>query len=184
MFSIDQALTKAINLLSGRIPFLDDVLIAVSAYGIPFLVLVVAMQWWRSDNRMAVRHVLLSAGFAFLLGLGINQLVLLFFDRVRPYETGVTRLLIAPSADPSFPSDHSAAAMAIAASFLLSGVLQTQGLFLLAAAVLVAFSRVYVGIHYVGDVLGGAAIGIVAALVVSLFFRLGGRLSNALVRIL
>lgn len=184
MQSLDVLITHLINQLSGRLPLLDKSLIAVSAYGIPLLVLVVALQWWRSGDRMAVRHVLLSAGFAFLLGLGINQLVLMFFDRVRPYETGVTHLLIAPSADPSFPSDHSTAAMAIAASFLLSGALRTQGLFLLAAAVLVAFSRVYVGIHYVGDVLGGAAIGTVAALFVSLLFRPGGRLSKVLVRIL
>ena len=36
------------------------------------------------------RHVLLAAGFSFLLGLAINRLVLLFIHRVRPYDSGVT----------------------------------------------------------------------------------------------
>lgn len=184
MFSVDVTMTEFINQLSGRFPLLDGLLIAVSAFGIPVLVLIVALQWWRGGNRTLVRHTLVSAGVAFLLGLGINQLVLLCFERMRPYDSGITHLLVAPSADPSFPSDHSTAAMAIATSFLLSKIVRKQGLALLAAAMLIAFSRVYIGIHYAGDAVGGAAIGVISAFVVSFLFKPSGRLSNALVNIL
>lgn len=93
---------------------------------------------------------------------------------MRPYDAGVTHLLIAPSADPSFPSDHATATFAIAAAFLAHGVRQL-GLWFLAAAVLMIFSRVYLGTHYVGDVLGGAATGIAAAALVRALYAEGTR---------
>jgi undecaprenyl-diphosphatase len=103
------------------------------------------------NDRPHTRHVLVAAGLSFLLG---NQLILLLIHRMRPYDGGVTHLLIARSADPSFPSDHAAATFAIAAAFLLHGM-RRMGLWFLAAAALVAFSRVFIGTHYVSDVLGG-----------------------------
>jgi undecaprenyl-diphosphatase len=98
-------------------------------------------------------------------GLGYNQLVLLFVQRVRPYNAQITHLIIDRSADFSFPSDHATASFAIAAAFLLQG-LPKRGFVFLAAAVLLAVSRVYIGTHYVGDLLGGALTGTVAAFVV------------------
>jgi len=48
----------------------------------------------------------LTASFSFLLGLALNQLILLFVHRIRPYDGGVTNFLIDRSADFSFPSHH------------------------------------------------------------------------------
>jgi len=90
---------------------------------------------------------------------------LLFIHRVRPYDSGVTNLLIARSGDFSFPSDHATATFAIAAAFLLHGM-RRRGLGFLAAALLIAISRVYVGTHYASDVLGGALTGIIAAILI------------------
>ncbi len=50
-----------------------------------------------------------------------------------------------------------------------------MGPFFFAAASMVAITRVFVGLHYPGDVAGGALIGLVAALVV--FFAGGNRWS-------
>jgi len=99
---------------------------------------------------------------------------LLFIHRVRPYDSGVTNLMIARSGDFSFPSDHATATFAIAAALLLHGM-GRRGLGFLIAALLVTFSRVYVGTHYASDVLGGALTGIVAAVVVRSVYREGTR---------
>lgn len=40
----------------------------------------------------STRHVLVGAGIAFCLGLGVNQIVLLFVYRIRPYVDGVSNL--------------------------------------------------------------------------------------------
>lgn len=174
---IDSSATAALNGLAGQWPAIDAVMKAISAYGVPVLVGLVALQWWRRDGRSHIRHVLVAAGLSFLLGLGLNQAVLLFLHRLRPYDAGVSHLLIAPSADWSFPSDHATAAMAIAATFLLHRM-PRLGLCFLAAALLMMVSRVYLGIHYAGDVLGGAVTGLAAAIAVWKLYREGTRLDR------
>ena len=110
----------------------------------------------------------------FLLGQAINQIVLLFIHRPRPYLDGVSHLVIPPSADWSFPSDHATAATGIALTFLLHGYLG-RGTWLMATAVLVCLARVWVGTHYVGDTLGGLVTALLAASFVRLAFRPGTR---------
>ena len=174
MYELDAALTHAINSAPGKSAVVDLLMIWVSAIGVPLLVLAVAGQWWRRADRPHTRHVLVAAGVSFLLGLALNQLILLFVHRIRPYDAGITHLLVAPSADPSFPSDHATASVAIAAAFLLHGM-RRLGLWFLAAALLVILSRVNIGTHYASDVLGGALTGIIAAVLVRAFYREGTR---------
>lgn len=183
MYGIDAAATHWMNGWAGRNPTFDFLMIWVSAAGVPLLVLAVAGQWWLRTDKPHTRHVLLAAGFSFLLGLAINQLVLLFIHRVRPYDAGVANLLIARSGDFSFPSDHATATFAIAAAFLLHGM-RRRGLGFLAAALLIAISRVYVGTHYASDVLGGALIGIVAAVVIRSVYPEGTRTDRFIAGIL
>lgn len=183
MIELDDRLTQWINGLSGHVPALDQFMIAVSAFGVPILVLAVALQWWSGSDRRRTRHALIASGLAFILGLTINQFILFMLFRMRPYDAGITHLLIAPSADPSFPSDHATASFAIAAALLLQG-LPKRGFAFLLAAILVSFSRVYIGIHYASDVLGGALTGIVAAIVVTLAYRRDTRLDRLLTGIL
>src|SRR5260370_15337480 len=114
MYEFDAAVTHAINGLAERSAAVDFLMIWISAIGVPLLVLAVAVQWWRRTDKPHARHVLVAAGFSFLLGLALNRLILLFIHRMRPYHAGVTHVLIAHSADPSFPSDHATATFAIA----------------------------------------------------------------------
>lgn len=183
MYQLDVELTRAINALAGKSGLLDLLFIWISAIGIPLLVVAVALQWWRRTDRAHVRHILVSSGLSFLLGMGINQLILLFVHRTRPYDAGVTRLLIERSADPSFPSDHATASAAIAAAFLLHRMPKV-GLVFTASAVLLMFSRVYIGTHYVSDVFGGAMTGLLAALAVRAVYREGTRVDVSLTSIL
>jgi undecaprenyl-diphosphatase len=182
MDNLDATVTHFINNLAGVSATFDALMIWISAVGVPLLVLAVAGQWWVRNERAHTRHILIATGCSFLAGLALNQCILLFVHRMRPYEAGLTHLLIAPSPDFSFPSDHATASFAIAAGFLLHGC-SRRGLGFLVAALLVAFSRVYIGTHYVSDVLGGAATAILAATLVRLCYREGSRLDGLLTRI-
>ncbi|MBN9033945.1 MAG: phosphatase PAP2 family protein [Rhizobiales bacterium] len=182
MHDLDAFLTHAVNSLAGTNAAIDFLMIWVSAIGVPLLVLAVAGQWWRRSDRDHIRHVLVASGLSFLIGLAINQVILLLVHRIRPYDAGISHLLIAPSADPSFPSDHATATFAIAAAFLLHGM-RRVGFWFLAAALLVIVSRVYIGTHYVSDVLGGALTGILAAIAVRALYWEGTRLDRLVTRI-
>ncbi|WP_406510896.1 bifunctional phosphatase PAP2/diacylglycerol kinase family protein [Streptomyces sp. NBC_00212] len=74
----------------------------------------------------------------------------------------VRRLAKLPSST-SFPSGHSASAAAFATGVALEST--RYGALLAPLAAAVAFSRVYVGVHYPGDVLAGCALGMAAAAV-------------------
>ena len=180
---MDSTITHWINSFAGSHGELDSIMILISLYGVQLLIIVTVLQWWSRQERMHVRHACVAAGLSFLIGLALNQIILLFIHRVRPYNTDVTHLIIRPSGDWSFPSDHATATFAIAAAFLLQH-LRRRGLAFLAAALLVCFSRVYVGTHYVTDVLGGAATGISAAILVRAFYRKGTRVDQFVTGIL
>jgi undecaprenyl-diphosphatase len=116
---------------------------------------------WRSRNG---RHGVAAAGFSALLALGAAQVIGALWDRPRPYEAhpGDAHLFLSPSPDPSFPSDHATAAYAIAFAIVLRH--RRAGALALALATLVSVSRVGMGTHYPTDVLGGLAVGALAAL--------------------
>lgn len=183
MQDFDATLTALINGFAGHVPLVDAAMIGIAQWGVPVLVLAVALQWWSGADRRDTRHILIAAGFAFFLGLGLNQLLLLMIDRPRPNLAGVTTLLVPPSADPSFPSDHATAAFAIGVSFALGGM-RKRALWFLAGAFVVALSRVFIGIHYVGDVLGGALTGALAAAIVSAGYHKETRIDRFLTGIL
>jgi undecaprenyl-diphosphatase len=96
------------------------------------------------------------------------------FDRVRPCNTldGV-HLLAGCSQSFSMPSSHAANTGAAVFHFVL--FYPRLWAALLPLAVLVAYSRVYVGVHYPADVLVGLAVGLASALVVSAGWRFGTR---------
>jgi undecaprenyl-diphosphatase len=116
---------------------------------------------WRSLNG---RHGVVAAGFSALLALGIAQLIADLWARPRPYIAHPdVHLFIAPSHDPSFPSDHATAAFAIAVALFLRH--RKAGWVALGLATVLSIARVAVGTHYPADVVAGAAIGTAAALV-------------------
>jgi undecaprenyl-diphosphatase len=146
--------------------------------GVVLFIVLLALLWlpfgrWKISGG---RHAVVAAGFSAALGLGVNQVISHAYERTRPYVHHFHHLFVARSHDPSFPSDHATGAFAIAAAvFLRNRVAGTVALLL---AVLVSVGRVAVGTHYPSDVLGGAAIGIAAALL--LFLPPPRRLLDAL----
>ena len=121
---------------------------------------------WLSPGRGGhrVRTGVLAAAVATLLALGADQLINHLWRRPRPYAHHHVHLLLARSHDPSFPSDHAAAAFAIAVAVCIVRPRIGGVLAVLAAALGIA--RVMAGMHYPGDVAGGAAVGTGCALIV------------------
>jgi undecaprenyl-diphosphatase len=150
--------------VANRVDALDPVFVVVTTIGNVGLVWIVlaavlAIAW----RRLHV-FLLVTAGvfLADLLALGVKVLT----DRARPYAAEPDpEPLVDAALDLSFPSGHAATSFA-GATLLASRVPRfAVPLFLLAAAV--AWSRIYVGVHYPADVLVGALLGTVvgAALV-------------------
>ena len=97
----------------------------------------------------------------FLASFGITALVSNFilkniFQRIRPYTLFEKSAAVCPT-DFSFPSGH--AATAVAAATILSAFDGKRKWFYYTVAILISFSRIYLGCHYVVDIIGGALVG-------------------------
>lgn len=162
---MDLRLYHALNNLAGRTEWLDQ-LLRWGAQDLPIaMVLVLAAVWfWPGEpvQRAHRQRLAVYAVSAALLGLALSQVIGHTWFRERPYVHQTAHLLISPSGDPSFPSDHAVAGFALAAPFLLAR--RRVGWLLLGMAVGLALTRVAVGTHYPTDVVGGALLGTVAAI--------------------
>jgi membrane-associated phospholipid phosphatase len=156
---LNDQLLVAVNTFAQRTGWLHAVMLGYATYGIVlFAVLLLA-------GLLLARHQpaksLAAAGWACLatlLAVAVNQPVGHLFAEARPYATHQHLLVLAThTSDFSFPSDHAVMAGASAAGLLLFS--RRLGLTAAAAALLLAFARVYIAAHYPWDVAGGLALG-------------------------
>lgn len=144
-----------------RCPFLDWLMPRVTALGngSRLWIALGILLLLGKKTRLAGFGVLLSLLFAFALGdLFLKPLV----GRPRPFEgAGILDLLIPPPRGYSFPSGHTT--MAFAAAFFLWKKEKKIGRWAVAAAALIAFSRLYLFVHYPSDVGGGILLGLLCA---------------------
>lgn len=166
MFMNLQALDGGILLWlqSVRQPLLDGILTLYTQLGnagVAWIVLSVVLLFFRRTRKGGA-----LALCAMLFGLiGTNLVLKNLFQRMRPYEVveGLTHLV--HITDPnSFPSGHTTAAFAAGVVWFRTLPARWARVLALASAFLMAFSRLYVGVHYPTDVLAGAVMGTVCAL--------------------
>jgi undecaprenyl-diphosphatase len=112
------------------------------------------------------RTVAILSSAALLLAEGvINWVLKPIIRRDRPYKhPGLARLLVSAPGPHSWPSAHAGSSAAAAVVLAVAYPLLSP-LFLL-AAILIGYSRVYVGVHYPLDVLAGIAVGVLSAIAV------------------
>lgn len=119
---------------------------------------------WTGDepNRVLRLGAFMGAvGFAW----AVTLLVELLFKRARPFQQKENEPLIHMLfVTPSFPSGHATVAFAVAAS--MSHLAPGYAAAFFVGAAVVSFCRVAVGVHFVSDVVAGAIVGTLVALLV------------------
>lgn len=131
--------------------------------GIVFLIGILVLLIFKVGST-ALRALLLSA---FAMGLSdflSHYVVKEFFQRVRPISLPGTVLRTFTHVGYSFPSNHAANNMAIAVMLALFAPRLWP--YFLSWALIIGFSRIYVGVHYPGDVVGGFALGAMCSLLI------------------
>ena len=172
--SLEAEIVTWVNQGVGRSYLLDRAAyLLVSDYFLPLLMALWGVGLWfhgrdaaaRGANQRGVLAAAISLGFANLAVLLLNQ----HFFRDRPFvDLDLANLLYAPT-DSGFPANPSAVAFAFAVGVCLKNRRAAAPLLFVAA--LWSLSRIYNGLHYPSDVLGGALIGVLVACLVTLGMR-------------
>jgi undecaprenyl-diphosphatase len=153
-------LDKALRLwvVTHRLGVLDPVMWAVSVVGRSGIV------WLATGTGLAIARRIRPSGLlqlvlAILVALLVADYVLKpLIGRERPFSAApAVRVIGGRPEDPSFPSGH--AASAFAGAYVLSRAMPAGRLVWWAIALTIVYSRVYLGVHYPLDVIGGAAVG-------------------------
>jgi undecaprenyl-diphosphatase len=165
MRRVSRADRRLYALLHRRVrhSWFDGAMIAVTTSGTKGTVWIAACaaMFAVGDGRVRLYAVLSVASL--LLAEGTINLVLKpTFRRQRPYErTRLAALLVKPPGPHSLPSAHAGSSLAAAIPLVVG--LWPWGLVFLFLALLIGYSRVYVGVHYPTDVAAGFLVGVVAA---------------------
>jgi undecaprenyl-diphosphatase len=169
---LDWSVFHAINAGVATRDWLEDPVTQAGGVAVALYAVATIGLWFlaRPYGELKWKLACVSALGAAALAMAGNQVISRIWDRPRPYVTHAAsdHLLAAPSPDPSFPSDHAAAAFAIA--FAVLALSRRGGLVFLAAATAIGLTRIALGMHYPSDVVAGAVVGWASALVVT---RLG-----------
>lgn len=107
--------------------------------------------WLRGDYE--IKKQILKAFIFTSIALLISQCISHIFYHPRPFVMGIGRTLIDHAPNGSFPSDHMLIFSSIAFSYFFSAQ-RKLGIFMLMMAWLVAWSRIYVGVHFPLDMFG------------------------------
>jgi undecaprenyl-diphosphatase len=159
VIDLDHRLERLV--VEHRVGWLDGVFVwlgYLGSWGWIFLVIAAAAALWlRRPQVFVLTLAALAAGT--LIEKGLKEAV----GRERPHlPPGEPKPLIARPSDPSFPSGHATLAFACAVTIALLVPRLAAPVLVLAAAI--AYSRVYVGVHFPLDVIAGAALGTAAAI--------------------
>ncbi len=158
--ALDIALFRLLN-TSVWHPIVDPVMVAITSQDRWYVALLGAwlamIIWGGRRGRLAAVMVVLAVALSDQLSSGFLKPLV---GRVRPCNAlplDEIRLLVRQSKAFSFPSSHAANAFSMATVLLWR--YPRHGVLIFVIALLIGYSRIYVGVHYPLDVLAGAALG-------------------------
>ena len=164
---MDYLIFQQINNLALKNLYLDEVAIFCASFlgyiliGVLFILLI---KNFKKYYKIATQ-AFISGIFARFI---IVEIIRFIWHRPRPFISNSVNLLINHSPSASFPSGH--AAFFFALSTLIYFYNKKTGILFLIVSFLISISRVFCGIHWPFDILAGALVGILSALIIKKIF--------------
>ncbi|MGC5699414.1 undecaprenyl-diphosphatase [Pseudomonas sp. NFXW11] len=165
MEEFNRSLFLAINASADASLAMRELAVFLAQWVVLCVPLMLLVFWVLGERRQ--RMIVLYATLSIVLALACNLLIRELWFHPRPFMLGLGQNFLAHAPGASFPSDHASGMFAMAFALLLVNLRKT-GLVLLALALLVSWARVYLGVHFPLDILGGCLVGLFSACMVHL----------------
>lgn len=167
---IEQKLFLWIHALTGASQILDFFGIFFAEYLGYFLILASILLIWSLNGWQKRMHYFSFLAVALILSRGIfTELIRFFYYRPRPFLVFNFAPLIAEAEKTAFPSGHAAFYFALALTVFL--INRKWGWYFIAAASLMGLSRVFIGVHWPLDIIGGALVAGISVYIADLLFK-------------
>lgn len=169
--ALNRSLFLQINGGNGTPAWLIQVSIGIANDLIYLIPLLLLGMWLWGDNTL--RCLAIRACLVTLLALGANQVIGIFWQHPRPFMIGLGHAWMTHAADSSFPSDHITVFSGIGLTLLFGGEFRLAAI-VLTTGFAVAWSRVFLGVHFPLDMVGAVVVAGVTYVVISPLWRKTG----------
>ena len=155
-----------LNLIQNlKSPLMDKIMTTITSFGnmgIFWILLIIIFLTTKEYKKMAKYMIICLLVNIIIVNLIIKPAV----GRQRPFEIveGIKLLVLKPQ-DPSFPSGHSAISFCMLTTILFFSKSKTINIMASLLAILIAFSRLYLYVHFPSDVFCGIIFGILSSLI-------------------
>jgi len=170
---MDRFIFEQINNLAHLSPVLDLIGIFLASYLQYFLIILLLsfLFWPKVNKNSAKKTVLVAFASGALSRLILTPAIRFFIHRPRPFLAipSVKQLIVNNEGFSSFPSGHASLFFALAMGAYFYN--KKLGILLFAGAIFMGIARVFVGVHWPSDIIGGALLGISAAWVTNMLAK-------------
>ena len=174
LIDLDKKIFFLINSKAGIYESIDSLSgIVAGDYLVPVILsLGLIFLWFQEtaeDQAIELRKRVLIAICSLLGSCLIVMIVNELYFRERPFNLHEAKLIFYAPTDSSFPSNSTAAMFGLSIPILKTRM--KVGMMMLLASMCLGLCRIYVGVHFPGDVIGGVLVGLLSFCVTILLFK-------------